>query len=334
LSEQSNYIYKYFPGWEQVPLQTTSSSYDPNTAWWLAQCASLSYENKITVAKELHRIGFEQLTFFDTRGTQAFLAEHPGINGSKKIAILAFRGTEEDSVDILTDINFVRRLFPDENILQEPSLNKSSPKQKLYTHGGFLEGVLNVWGTALTKEIKEIYASGDVNWPGYPGISNAICQLPPDTTLYFTGHSLGGALATIAAYKAMLYRSTIQLTALYTFGSPRAVQRPLANKINSELKGKIYRVVNYTDVVPRLPPRIPVIFNFHHVDDLIYFSQSGKRKHLSSGQQLQADIGVLLLTLCEMGIWVLTCHQYTPKTIESHQINRYIKNLEREIDLK
>lgn len=329
------YTPKYFKGWKNIKFPANDKDYNPQIAWWLAQCSQLSYENKITVATELKSANFSGVSFFDSQGTQAFLAEHPGTNGEGSFAVLAFRGTEEDSIDILTDINFVRRLFPFENIVEEPSpeakakQKSSNKKEKLYAHGGFLQGVENIWGSALRKEIQDLFSEAD--WKGSPGISNAICKLKPGTPLYFTGHSLGGALATLAAYRATTYKSSVDIAALYTFGSPRTAQYPLAEAINTELSGRLYRVVNYIDVVPRLPPRIPVILGFHHIDKLIYFTKNRQRRELSKLEALFGDTSILALTLLEVFLSWLSFKTYTPQTIQKHMIAEYIKDIEHEI---
>lgn len=344
-----NYEYKYFTHWQEVDFPTDNiEGYNPQIAWWLAQCCQLTYENKITTAYELKRVGFNQITFFDTNGTQAFLAVHPG-KGGGKFAILAFRGTEEDSIDILTDINVVSRLFPNENLV-EPNTQAEKTKQqttkrndKFYAHGGFLAGLQNVWGSALQQEIHDLY-DGAVQWQGAPGVSDALMQLVRDKQagepidLYFTGHSLGGALATLAAYKALIYDQTIPMKALYTFGAPRSVQASLADKIEIAIgsraaSNKIHRIVNYHDVVPRLPPRIPVICDFHHVGQLVYFTRKYEYDHTAK-DSFQFSSGVLLLSLLQILFCVLSFKQYTPGTIKDHMISRYIRNIEYQLGVR
>lgn len=63
--------------------------------------------------------------------------------------------------------------------------------------------------------------------------------------VYLTGHSLGGALATLAAW----YLPGERLAACYTFGAPRVGDKRLADKYRIP----IYRVVNTADPIPRLP---------------------------------------------------------------------------------
>ena len=67
-------------------------------------------------------------------------------------------------------------------------------------------------------------------------------------TLYITGHSLGGALALITTREL----GNDSTGACYTFGQPRVSEYGFARNI----KTPIYRVVNASDVVPRMPPMV------------------------------------------------------------------------------
>ena len=75
--------------------------------------------------------------------------------------------------------------------------------------------------------------------------------------LYVTGHSLGGALATLATW----YLSGDQLAACYTFGAPRIGDAGLMNRYRTP----IYRLVNGADPVPFVPPSGRVIGVFKAV---------------------------------------------------------------------
>lgn len=66
------------------------------------------------------------------------------------------------------------------------------------------------------------------------------CKKP----LYITGHSLGGAIAIIAAM------NTKNAAACYTFGSPRVCD---ITGLRTENKLPIFRVVHEDDIVPSLP---------------------------------------------------------------------------------
>ena len=68
--------------------------------------------------------------------------------------------------------------------------------------------------------------------------------------LYITGHSLGGALAVVAAYAL----ESDRIAAAYTFGGPRVGNLQFGQRI----KPPVYRVIHASDIVPRLPPGILV----------------------------------------------------------------------------
>lgn len=313
-----DYTCRYFQGWQDMGFPTSATQYDPRIAWWMVQSSQLAYENKLTAATELRNAKFGQVTFFDAQGTQAFLAVHPDVQGSGEFAILAFRGTEKDSIDVLTDINFIRRL------LQDQSLGASA--SKYYAHGGFLDGVENVWGSALWEEVEAVIP-GKCDWRDAPGISDAIRELPADTPLYITGHSLGGALATLAAYKMLVYRD---VAALYTFGSPRTAQTELAATIDQALRGRSFRVVNSNDVVPRLPPRIPLMMEFRHIESLHHFNQARKTPWRLP---IWLDTGVLALAVLELLLALITLKRYVPTTLKNHMIAEYLKDIQTELGL-
>ena len=126
-----------------------------------------------------------------------------------KAAVLAFRGTEADSwKDVQTDLKF--RFYQGEDGAK--------------MHRGFRD--------AYGKIAHKVKTAVDRHTQGY--------------TLYVTGHSLGGALAIIAAKH--LERDS--LAACYTFGSPRVGNE----EFGEEIRAPIYRIVNAADGVPRVPP--------------------------------------------------------------------------------
>jgi triacylglycerol lipase len=78
--------------------------------------------------------------------------------------------------------------------------------------------------------------------------------------IFYTGHSLGGALAILAA-------SLRPPRAVYTFGSPKVGDSVFANSLRDI---PIYRLINNRDIVPTVPPsRIP--FDFCHCGKLLNF---------------------------------------------------------------
>ncbi|MFH4983152.1 hypothetical protein AB6A40_009861 [Gnathostoma spinigerum] len=108
----------------------------------------------------------------------------------------------------------------------------------------------------------EFYGAGRANLY----FSNALSKLWPeiepvlydrtfkDYSLTLTGHSLGGALASLAALKIALngFRSSDDLKVV-TFGQPRVGDFDLARSYD-ELVPNSFRVVHGNDIVPHLPP--------------------------------------------------------------------------------
>lgn len=102
------------------------------------------------------------------------------------------------------------------------------------------------------------------------------CLRPLKKPIFYTGHSLGAALATLAAAK----RPPL---ALYTFGSPRVGNTAFASLFQTI---RAYRVVNYRDWVTRLPFEF---IRFGHVGELHYITHEGRLLAQPSPQMIAAD---------------------------------------------
>jgi triacylglycerol lipase len=77
----------------------------------------------------------------------------------------------------------------------------------------------------------------------------------PAQPVYFTGHSLGGALAIVAASRVALEPS-IQKVVVYTFGSPRTGGTKFFNEYTPLLGSSTFRLIDGTDIVPTVPPSL------------------------------------------------------------------------------
>lgn len=86
--------------------------------------------------------------------------------------------------------------------------------------------------------------------------------------IFFTGHSLGGAMATLAAAKFV--HDDKPFTSVYTFGQPRAMDRETSRIFNMECKSRFHRFQNNTDLVTRVPTRL---MGYSHVGSFVYISQ-------------------------------------------------------------
>ncbi|KAF9617504.1 hypothetical protein IFM89_036708 [Coptis chinensis] len=73
-----------------------------------------------------------------------------------------------------------------------------------------------------------------------------------DLSISITGHSLGAALALLAADELSTCDANVPPIAVYSFGGLRVGNRGFANRITSNWV-KVLRVVNSQDVVTRVP---------------------------------------------------------------------------------
>jgi triacylglycerol lipase len=128
----------------------------------------------------------------------------------------------------------------------------------------------NAWTVAM--EIGRIHSGFhghvDVLWP-------RIETLLKDNKLpvWFAGHSLGGAMATLCAARCKWSEIESNPRAIYTFGSPRVGDR----KFVKFLRTRHFRWVNNNDIVPRVPPRW---LGYRHVGKEIYLSRRGRIRSL------------------------------------------------------
>jgi Lipase (class 3) len=99
---------------------------------------------------------------------------------------------------------------------------------------------------------------------------------PPRPTAV-TGHSLGAALCTLFATENHAKRR-FDIGTLCTFASPHVGDTQFAHLFNL-LPMNSWRIVNKWDLVPKLPPSIPVLVHYSHVDTAYPFDSSGFAKN-------------------------------------------------------
>jgi len=106
------------------------------------------------------------------------------------------------------------------------------------------------------------------------------CLVPPHAPcpaprallpIVLTGHSLGGALAVLAAW--FLQRQGRLVHSVYTFGQPRVGDRTFAALYESLLGARTFRVVNRNDLVPRVPG---VLLGYRHAGELALINTVGE----------------------------------------------------------
>lgn len=175
---------------------------------------------------------------FRDQSTQMLWVEHR----TEPVVIISFRGTQVDkTADILADINIFRR-----------DLEGYGP-----VHGGFLnayEGVREILEEKLEAE------SGR-------GLQ-----------IWITGHSLGGALATLASTTVIDRMKTdpsYQLNGVYTFGQPRVGNSAFVENLEAAYDEHAFEPMRYRhgdDLVSRIPWRS---LGYRHAGQLMHLAANG-----------------------------------------------------------
>jgi len=133
----------------------------------------------------------------------------------------------------------------------------SSSQDYGYVHEGFF-GIYQTLSPVTLAALDE--ANGDA----------------PVTTLWFTGHSMGSGLATLAVADVFSNWSGakgLAGAAMYNFASPRVGDPQFACAMNGVLSFPFYRVVNSEDVVPATPPAASDTSTFYeHVGEQATFT--------------------------------------------------------------
>lgn len=104
-------------------------------------------------------------------------------------------------------------------------------------------------------------------------LESALGRLPPGRRVWFTGHSLGGAIASLAAYR---YREIA--AGACTFGSPRVGNGVFAGLFGEAIDERSVRYANDHDIVSRVPPEPFALPHglFTHVDHLRWINKNGQ----------------------------------------------------------
>lgn len=90
-----------------------------------------------------------------------------------------------------------------------------------------------------------------------------------ERTLWFAGHSLGGAMTAICAGRCRLSHIHSTPAGVFTYGSPRVGNKRYVNHV----KMRYFRWVNNNDIVPRTPP---TWFGYRHAGTEVYLNRHGR----------------------------------------------------------
>jgi triacylglycerol lipase len=223
--------YNYFEGAAKFPFAPDTVLKSDVNAWWMAELSLLAYCEKQDVEKILNgHFPVSKHSFFWLNSPGTALGSNTQGFGleTDDFVILVFRGTE----------------FP-----PPPAVLKAPWK---------LKDILGDIRTDIQKVVPETISEGVPTFPDpvHPGFAKALqsiwTQLQDRITLHnkplwLTGHSLGGAIATLVAYTL-----PERVAALYTFGSPCVGTTAFAETYNGKnLHAKTFRYQHGNDAVAK-----------------------------------------------------------------------------------
>ncbi|KXG26688.1 uncharacterized protein LOC8075917 isoform X1 [Sorghum bicolor] len=192
---------------------------------------------------------FEKICFLDNVSTDTQVAIWR--DSSRRRLVVAFRGTEQSRwKDLRTDLMLVPAGLNPERL-------GGDFKQEVQVHSGFLGAYDSVRNRIMTL-IK--YAVGFLDEEDAGTI--------PSWHVYVTGHSLGGALATLLALElssSQMAKNGVIFVTMYNFGSPRVGNRRFAEVYNAKVKDS-WRIVNHRDIIPT----VPRLMGYCHVEAPVY----------------------------------------------------------------
>jgi hypothetical protein len=249
LGQVGPHDYEFFQHSADVPFAPERGEYNPAHAFYLSDCALLAYSNHNSESEVENEIRPPLARMFgapphvkvfiglaycwkqpipDDR-IQCFVAHN------NSWGVVAFRGTLPESIpNWLTDADCV--------------LEEDRGPGSIRVHQGFRNALDCLWMRSDNSGLGDYLSS---EFAKYPNLK-----------LWFTGHSLGAALATLAIERFD------HAQALYTFGSPKVGNQAFADHM-MQLPTRHFRVVNESDIVTNLP----LMHQFEHCGNLKHLEQ-------------------------------------------------------------
>ena len=239
-----------FPVFSDLPDRLVGAKRHPDevVAYVLATAAGYAYADGATLAMILARLGLEDCACQTVeQHVDAMLIEttaHIVQSADGRVVIVCFRGTVPMSgISWLNDLDVHPR----------PVALTFPPEHAGAVHGGFYRNVRAVRPDVIRCLDRALHGAS---------VLDAAAATPAAMeALYVTGHSYGGAMATLLALMLRnepAYAPVMRkLRAVYTFGAPMVASPALAKACHDDrrLGGRLFRYVYANDVVPQVPPR-------------------------------------------------------------------------------
>lgn len=209
--------YPYFVRGKKHPFDPQATQFSMANAAWLTDLAFLAYAEKNYITAQLNAIGLTGTPCFigfddGTESTQCIIAHNDAM------IVVFFRGTEFNPERILNAV-----------------LDTSVDIQAALTDAPELDGCVH---QGFLKETEKIY----------PTLIQELDKIRTTQTVWFAGHSMGGALAILTA-KLYTVRVKHPVNGIYTFGCPRVGNEAFA----AHYQLPLFCMINHKDPITRIP---------------------------------------------------------------------------------
>lgn len=255
-----------------MPIELIPDAYgDPRNAIACAMACELAYlRDGAEGASAFQREFGMEAKLISVDNTQVYVAQND------QHVLAAFRGSESPtSLDGLKDwllTNAVNLLIVPEGRIGTDFIAAGVGAR---FHKGFMAALADVWDP-LIAVVEPAVASGD-------------------RLLWVTGHSLGGALAQLAAWR--FNRKALQVHQVYTFGAPMVGNKAANDAFDKEFAGHIFRYVHLADLVPRLPTISLIANEYRHCQKEMGVGEGNAQACLSglAGKMVQGILSASLI---------------------------------------
>ncbi len=235
--------YPYFAHADYFPFRPHATGYSAVNSWWLADASFLVYGTSDFILQAfqdspLPRQGFGVQwigTAADNRGM---------ILSNEATIVVVFRGTRLQTHNVFD--------FAEVVLIHEDDL---------WTDSQFLPAACRVGGR-VHEGFRDAYAEISDR------LDAVVSARRSGQSLWLTGHSLGGALATLAA----AHFADVPVQGTYTFGCPRVGDKAFGSVLP---RHAYYRFVHRDDWVPTVPPEL---LGYVHAGTLHCMGSGRRRK--------------------------------------------------------
>ena len=211
--------YTFFEDADQHAFAASATAYSNTNAWWLAEFATLIYETEANIKKKIGKLTDKPVKWLNNKRThtQYFVVELEGFT------VVSFRGTELIRPAEILDMEKINNFLQDSSTLVDIG---GAELRGVNVHGGIRNALNSVWDQL------------------HPILNNT------SHPVWFTGHSLGGALAMLAAFK--WEEGLDKIGGVYTIGCPAIGGSEFKEKYNNELQDKTFHHIYGEDLITHI----------------------------------------------------------------------------------